>query len=67
MDDDLLTRKQGLTIKSWKTRLRSIETVCNTCKVTPHDLSISTKKTEKIMRTFAKHFQQGDVVCSNQG
>lgn len=65
--DDLLTRRQGLPIKSWKTRLRSIETVCNTCKVTPHDLSISTKKTEKIMRTFAKHFQQGDIVCSNIG
>jgi len=65
--DDLLTRRQGLPLKVWKTRLRSVETVCNTCKVTPYDLTISKKKTEKIMRTFAKHFQNGDIVCSNSG
>lgn len=65
--DDLLTRRQGLPLKVWKTRLRSVETVCNTCKVTPYDLTISKKKTEKIMRTFAKHFQTGDIVCSNSG
>ncbi|MBS3922361.1 MAG: HTH domain-containing protein [Nitrosarchaeum sp.] len=65
--DDLLTRKQGMPLKSWKSRLRSFETVCNTCKVTPYDLTISNKKTEKIMRSFAKHFQNGDVVCSKIG
>lgn len=52
--DDLLTRRQGLPLKVWKTRLRLVETVCNTYKVTPYDLTISKKKTEKIMRTFAK-------------
>ena len=65
--DDLLTRKQGLPLKSWKTRVRSLETVCNTCKVTPCDFTISSKKTEKIMRSFAKHFQKGEVVCTNPG
>jgi len=65
--DDLLTRKQGLPLKSWKIRLRSLETVCNTCKVTPYDLTISHKKTEKIMRSFAKYFQKGEIVCSSQG
>ncbi len=65
--DDLLTRKQGLPLKMWKVRLRSVETVCNTCKVVPSDLIVSKKKTEKIMRTFAKHFQNGDIVCSNIG
>jgi len=63
--DDLLTRKQGLPLKTWKVRVRSLETVCNTCKVIPYDLTISSKKTEKIMRSFAKHFQKGEVVCSN--
>ena len=53
--DDLLTRKQGMPIKTWKYRLRSLETVCNTCKVTPYDLIISNKKTEKIMQTFESY------------
>ena len=65
--DDLLTRKQGMPIKTWKYRLRCLETVCNTCKVIPYDLIISNKKTEKIMRSFAKHFQNGEMVCSNIG
>jgi hypothetical protein len=65
--DDLLTRKQGMPIKTWKYRLRCLETVCNTCKVIPYDLIISNKKTEKIMRSFAKHFQNGEMICSNIG
>ena len=65
--DDLLTRKQGLPLKVWKTRIRSVETVCNTCKVSPYDLTISKTNTEKIMRSFAKHFQTGEVICSNSG
>ena len=65
--DDLLTRRRGLPIKCWKVRLQSIETICNTCKVSPSDLIISAKKTEKIMREFAKHFQNGDVVRSKMG
>lgn len=65
--DDLLTRKQGLPVKTWRNRIRCIEIVCNTCKVSPYDLIISTKKTEKILRIFAKHFQNGDIVCSNRG
>ncbi len=65
--DDLLTRKQGLPLKTWRNRLRCVEVVCNTCKVSPYDLTISAKKTEKILRTFAKHFQNDNVVGSNQG
>jgi len=65
--DDLLTRNQGSPIKTWKKRLRSLETVCNTCKVTPFDFTISNKKTEKIMRSFSKCFQNGEIVHSNRG
>jgi len=65
--DDLLTRRRGLPIKSWKIRLCSVEVVCNTCKVTPSDMIISTKQTEKIMREFAMHFQNGNVVRSKMG
>ena len=64
---DLLTRRRGLPIKCWKTRLRSLETICNTCKVNPSDLITSTKNTEKIMREFAMHFQHGTVECSKMG
>jgi len=55
--DDLLTRRQGNPVKSWKTRLNSLEVVCNTCKVSPRDLILSRKTTEKIMRSFARHYQ----------
>ena len=55
--DDLLTRKQGNPIKCWKSRLRSLEIVCNTCEVTPRDLIESRKNTEKIMRSFARAYQ----------
>jgi hypothetical protein len=64
---DLLTRRQGNPIKSWKTRLRSLETVCNTCKVNPRDLIVSRKNTEKIMRSFAKHYHNGKVKQSHVG
>ncbi len=59
--DDLLTRKQGNPIKCWKSRLRSLEIVCNTCEVTPKDLIVSRKNTEKIMRSFARAYQNGKV------
>ncbi|MDH3385405.1 MAG: helix-turn-helix domain-containing protein [Nitrosopumilus sp.] len=36
--DDLLTRKQGNPVKCWKTRLNSLEVVCNTCQVRPREL-----------------------------
>jgi hypothetical protein len=59
--DDLLTRKQGIPIKSWRQRLRALETVCNTCKVNPKDFLVSRKNTEKIMRSFAKHYHNGNA------
>ena len=65
--DDLLTRKQGNPIKCWKYRLSSLEVVCNTCKVKPRDLILSRKTTEKVMRSFAKYYQNGDVKQSSKG
>jgi len=65
--DDLLTRKQGNPVKSWKYRLSSIEVVCNTCKVKPRDLILSRKTTEKIMRSFAKHYQNNNVKQCTRG
>ncbi len=65
--DDLMTRRQDLPLKTWKVRLCAVETVCNTCKVTPNDLILSTKKTEKIMREFAKHFHKGTVIRPKMG
>ena len=35
---DLLTRKHGEALSSWKTRLRYLESVCNTCKIKPKKL-----------------------------
>ena len=65
--DDLLTRKQGNPIRCWKYRLSSLEVVCNTCKIKPRELILSRKTTEKIMRSFAKYYQNGDVKQSAKG
>jgi len=65
--DDLLTRKQGNPIKSWRDRICSLEAVCNTCNVLPQDLIVSKNRTEKIMRTYAKLYQAGQVKQSPQG
>ena len=65
--DDLITRKQGNPIKCWRQRLRSLEIVCNTCKVTPRDLLESRKNTEKIMRSFAKSYHDGKSIQSSRG
>jgi len=65
--DDLLTRKQGNPIKCWRYRLSSLEVVCNTCEVKPRDLILSRKTTEKIMRSFAKYYQNDDVKQCTRG
>ena len=65
--DDLLTRTQGSPVKSWRQRIRSVEIVCNTCKVSPKDLLVSQKNTEKIMRRFAKLYQNGLADQSKKG
>ena len=52
--EDLTTRKAGEPLKNWKVRLRSLESVCNTCNVHPSDLLVSQRNTEKIMRQFAQ-------------
>ncbi len=65
--DDLLTRKSGAPLKVWKMRVSSLEAICNTCKILPQDLIVSQKKTEKIMRNFARIYQSGNVSQSSRG
>jgi len=65
--DDLLTRKGGSPLKNWSSRICCIETVCNTCKVEPQDLIVSHRRTEKIMRTFARFYTSGNSVQSKSG
>ena len=65
--DDLLTRKGGLPVRSWKTRLGSLESVCNTCKIPPKNLIISEKNTEMILREYAKMYRQGNASRDNRG
>lgn len=65
--DDLLTRKGGEPVRSWKTRLRSVESVCNTCNVPPKNLIISEKNTEMILRQYVKMYRQGNASRDNRG
>ncbi len=65
--DDLLTRKGGSPLKNWDRRICCLETVCNTCKVEPQDLIVSHRRTEKIMRTFAKFYTSGNAIQSKSG
>lgn len=52
--EDLTTRRGGEPIKTWKSRIRSLEIVCNTCRIHPSDLLVSQRNTEKILRQFAQ-------------
>jgi len=57
--EDLTTRKGGDPLKTWKERMRSLEIVCNTCKIHPSDLLASQRNTEKILRQYAQLCRQG--------
>jgi len=50
--DDLITRKGGEPLRNWKVRLRSLESVCNTCSIHPSDLLVSQRNTEKNYEKF---------------
>lgn len=65
--DDLLTRKGGSPLKYWRRRICLLESVCNTCKILPQDLIVSHRRTEKIMRTFARFYTTGNAVFSKRG
>ena len=65
--DDLITRKGGEPLKRWKTRIRSLESVCNTCHIHPSDLLASQRNTEKILRQFAQLCKQGKEIRDSRG
>ncbi|MGI0028066.1 MAG: helix-turn-helix domain-containing protein, partial [Nitrosopumilaceae archaeon] len=58
---DLLTRKQGEPLGSWRERIVNLERLCNNCKIKPSDLLISNKETEKIVRNFVTLYREGKV------
>jgi Mn-dependent DtxR family transcriptional regulator len=64
---DLLTRKGGEPLASWKTRIRALESVCNSCKVTPRELLISQRQTEKILKNYAQIYIEGNVDIDPRG
>jgi len=59
---DLMTRRNGEPISTWKTRILSVESVCNTCMVHPRDLVISQRQTEKILKNYAEMCREGKAV-----
>ena len=56
---DMLTRKQGAPISSWKTRMRYLESICNTCKIKPKKLLASQRQTENILKKYAQLYLEG--------
>lgn len=58
---DMLTRKQGEPLVTWKARIRILESLCNNCKIRPKDLLVSQKHTEKILRNYAQLCIEGRV------
>src|SRR5574340_99483 len=64
---DLLTRKNGEPIITWKSRILSLESVCNTCMVNPRDLVISQRHTEKILRNYAELYRKERAVKRHSG
>jgi hypothetical protein len=56
---DMLTRKHGEPLVTWKTRLRFLESICITCNIQPKDLLVSQKHTEKILKNFVQLYLEG--------
>lgn len=51
---DLLTRKQGKPIKTWKKDVVTLRKLCNTCQINPEQLIIDKQTTEKIVKNYAE-------------
>jgi hypothetical protein len=60
--DDLLTRKGGEAVVSWRARVSAVESVCNTCNILPKNLIVSEKNTETILRQYIKMYRQGNAI-----
>lgn len=56
---NMLTRKQGAPIKSWRTRLTNLTKWLNTLKINPEQLLVSKEVTDKYQTNFLQLFQQG--------
>lgn len=65
--DDLVTRRSGNPIVTWRARIRALEAVCNTCRVNPSELLVSNRATEKILREFAHQCKQGKQEKDSRG
>lgn len=65
--EDLTTRKGGQPIANWRTRIRAVESVCNSCQIHPSDLLVSQKSTEKIMRRYANLARQNKIYRDSRG
>jgi hypothetical protein len=64
---DLLTRKGGEPLVTWNIRIRALESVCNSCMVTPRELLVSQKQTEKILKNYAQMYIEGNVDIDARG
>ena len=64
--DDLLTRKQGQPIKTWKNHVTRLRTICNSCKIKPEQLLIDRKTTEKIIKNYVLSYYKSEKHTSNK-
>ena len=65
--DDLITRRGGEPISNWRSRIRAIESVCNSCHICPSDLLVSQRNTEKILRQYAQLVREKKIHRDNRG
>ena len=65
--DDILTRKGGEPLKTWRYKIRALQSVCNTCNISPSELLISHKNTEKILRNYAQQYRNGKASLDPRG
>jgi predicted transcriptional regulator len=64
---DLLTRKGGEHVVSWRNRVSSVENICNTCHVTPKQLiKMSQKEIESVMKNYLDFYRKGLAVKKHQ-
>ena len=65
--DDVLTRKGGEPLKTWRYRIRTLQSVCNTCNINPSDLLVSHRNTERILRNYTHQYRDGKASLDPRG
>lgn len=63
--ENLLTKKNGKPVKTWKSRYSALKRMCNTLKIKPAQLIVDKKTYLEILKNLSLGLQQGTLLNDN--